>query len=564
MSKKTIASALAVLLTISVGAPTAFLIAPQRASAQNATGCLGGLVGSLAGGGGSAAAATVSVPVIDATNAVINGNTSASTWASCINQFVITPLIRSAIRALLQKMTASVVNWINGGNGTGQPSYVQNLPGHLQSVGDTQALAFLAQFGVNSNSPFAAAITSSLSTNYLQNTSSAGFFAANQDTLIRTTGSAANEQAFLNGNWSQGGVGAWFALTTQSQNNPYMLYQASQSELASVVGSAQAARSAELSWGQGFLSWCGAASAPNQPAPAPAGGNGLSPITVTAQTMGTAPGDSCRNADGSYDQVDTPGSIIHDYTQKAVVNSGFEQLISANDLDSALSAVISALLNQVLGGVGGLLGASQTGTGTAPSLTTQLQTYSLSNNASTAGSVTAILQSAVSQTATYSSSWQTIAAAANTALTAVTSLVNSCTAYAAAVSGNQIFLTSPTAQAAAATAQAAAARNAITTEINPVLAQANTAGTISATIQAMIQEIQNELNSRIPYAADLQTLQTMPPTTSDVSSALQNAQSTGSAAAVPAGSLTVSGGTIVDRMTLITTNATALRASVCP
>lgn len=538
MSKNAFFGAIAVLLTISFVAPTVFLIAPQRASAQNVTGCLGGLVGSVAGGGGSAVAATVSVPVIDATNAVINGNTSASTWANCINQFVIVPLIRSAIRALLQKMTASVVNWINGGNGTGQPSYVQDLPGHLQSVGDTQALAFLAQFGVNSNSPFAAAITSSLSTNYLQNTSSAGFFAANQDTLITTTGSAANEQAFLNGDWSKGGVSAWFALTTQSQNNPYMLYQASQSELASVVGSAQAARSAELSWGQGFLSWCG-----------PTG-------------VGTAPGDSCKNADGSPGQTQTPGSIIHDYTQKAVVNSGFEQLISANDLDSALSAVISALLNQVLGGVGGLLGASQNSGGT-PSLTTQLQSYSTgsANSATTAVSALPILQSLLSQVTTYSNAWQTISTATNAALTAVTSLVNSCTAYSATPSSSGLSFS--TARAAAATAQTTAAQNAITTEINPVLSQAGTASTVVTAMQTMIQTVQNELNTGAPYAADLQTLQTMPPTTSDVSNALQNAQSTGSAVAVPAGSLTVSGGTIADQMTLIKTNATALMA-LCP
>ncbi len=536
MSKKAITSALAVLLTISVAMSAALLVAPQRVHAQSFVGCIGGLVGSLAGGGSSATAATVSVPVNSIVGNVINGGTEATTISGCINDFVIMPLIHAAIRAILQKMTASVVNWINGGNGTNQPSYVQDLQGHLQLVGDISANNFLTQFGVNSNSPFVAAITSSLRTNYLQNTSSAGFFAANQDTL---TQASPNVGAFLAGDWSQGGVGAWLALTTQSQNNPYMLYQAAQSQLGALVATAQDARLNELNWGQGFLSWCG-----------PAG-----------QSTGTNPADSCKNADGSPGQTETPGSIIHDYTQQAVVNSGFQQLISANDLDSALSAIITALLNQVLGGAGGLLGASQT-TNNTPSLTTQLQNYSLpnsttANTTAATASVTATLQAALSQVAIYQSAWQSISTAANAASTAVTTLKNSCTSYAAALPSNPL--------AAAALAEATAAQNAITTEINPVLANVSTSYTTASAMQAMIQQIQNELNSGISYTTDLQTLQTMPPTNADVTSAVQNAQTTAiGATATPTGSLTVSGGSTVDQMNLISANATALRASVCP
>ncbi|NNM83638.1 hypothetical protein HKL94_00245 [Candidatus Parcubacteria bacterium] len=552
--KNTLTGALVVLLIISVIAPAAFLAAPQRAHAQAFTGCIGGLAGMAIGGGGSAVSSVASVPVNSAVGDVINGGTEGSTVASCINAFIITPLIRAAIRALIQKMTASVINWINGSNGTGQPSYVQDLQGHLQLVGDIQANAFLSQFGVNSISPFASAITSALSTSYLQATSLAGFFAANQDTL---TEASPNVNAFLAGDFSQGGVGAWFALTTESQNNPYMLYQSSQSELASMINDAQSARSAELSWGKGFLSWCGAASTPTQTtqsAPTQSSSDGLSQVTVTAQLMnpvGTAPGDTCRNANGTYGQIQTPGSVIQEYTQEAVVKSGFDQLISANDLDSALNAIIGALLNQVLGGVNGLFGASQT-TATYPSLTSQLQSYSAgaaSGSASGSSFVNAILQTALSQVATYQSAWQTISAAANAASTAVTSLMNSCTASAAS----------------GASASAAAAQTALTTEINPVLTQASAANTTASAMQAMIQKIQNELNSGISYTTDLQTLQTMPPTVTDVTNAVQDAQATAAGAtAAPAGSLMVSGGSTVDQMNLIGTNAAALQVSACP
>ena len=52
--------------------------------------------------------------------------------------------------------------------------------------------------------------------------------------------------AYLNGNWSQGGVGAWFALTTQIQNNPYTKYQSSQSQLSTIVGEGGGAIPARL------------------------------------------------------------------------------------------------------------------------------------------------------------------------------------------------------------------------------------------------------------------------------------------------------------------------------
>jgi hypothetical protein len=539
MSRKLFTRGVAILLLLSVAAPAALFVAPQRAHAQAATGCLGGLIGLGAGALGSAATVAISVPVNSIAGNLINGDTAGSTWATCINEFVIEPLIRAAIRALIQKLTASVITWINGGNGTGQPSYVQNLPGHLQTVGDTQALAFLNQFGANSNSPFAAAITSSLAANYLQNTSSGGFFGANKDTLVNVTGSQANEVAFLNGNWSQGGVSAWFALTTQNQNNPYTLYQASQSQLGNLVTGAQSTRLNELSWAQGFLSWCGPA---NNAAGAPGGG--------------TSPGNTCVNKDGTHGTTQTPGSIIAGYANQAVVSNGFQQLISANDIDSALNAIISALLNQVLGGVGGLFGASQNANNSAAgSLTTQLQNYSTANNTGTGAAgaaVTAAIQTSLTQTATYASSWQSIATSAGTAQTALNTLINVCTA-AAAGSTDQNFVTN-------ATNEAVQAQAAIVTEVAPVVAQADAAATAAATTQAMIQKVENESTTGIDTTADLQTLQSMPPTAADASNAVQNSQTTGAATGT---GLVVAGGSIVDQMNLISSNAATLQASVC-
>jgi len=54
----------------------------------------------------------------------------------------------------------------------------------------------------------------------------------------------------------------------------------------------------------------------------------------------------------------------------------------------------------------------------------------------------------------------------------------------------------------------------------------------------------------------------MPPTMQDIANAEQGTQTFGGATASPTGSLTVSGGSLVDQMNLISANATA-RKSVC-
>src|SRR3989344_8427854 len=120
---------------------------------------------------------------------------------------------------------------------------------------------------------------------------------------------------------------------------------------------------------------------------------------------GINPGDACTNSDG-IGTIKTPGSIIHYSTQKAVVSAGIDQLISAQDLDAALGAIATAMMGQVLNGVGGLLGAS-TPQGGRPALTVQLQTTSVSN-APVAASVSSTAQSKLSQLTTYTNAWNSI------------------------------------------------------------------------------------------------------------------------------------------------------------
>lgn len=557
MSRNVFATSCALLLTILLVVPAALFVAPQRASAQfssiaSAVGCLGGTSALLSGAAGLLESVSpIPIPFLSAVpvnDMIVRAQTTISAGATsqdCINNTILVPLARLLARIVLQQITASTINWINGGNSSGQTLYVQNLPVHLQSVGDSSALAFFTQLERNLHSPFTSAITSSLRTNYLQQTSVAGFFAANQNTLAQ---SSPNVNAFLAGDWSQGGVAAWFALTTQNQNNPYTLYQASQSQLASLVGGAQAARQQELSWGQGFLSWCDPSEA-----------------NTTASNDGTemegiAPGDFCTK-DGVPGKIQTPGSIIHDYTQQAVVNSGISQLVSANDLDSVLGAIISALGKQILGAAGGLFGASQP-SGSRPAFVTQLQGYSGSNSTATASS-NSIVQTMLARLADYTAAWNTISDAANAASASASALITYCNAQSADPNASQTDID----------AQVSAAQTALTTTIVSVLAQAKSALDSVAPTQSFALKVQAESDSTSSVNADtadaaatlsndIQTLSTMPPSVIDVISAQENAQAFGVAKASPSGSLAVSGGSLVDQMNLISGNAVALQ-SVC-
>ncbi|MCR4276364.1 MAG: hypothetical protein NUV90_03200 [Candidatus Parcubacteria bacterium] len=552
MNKKFLINAIAILLTITLAVPAVFLIAPQRTVAQTSG---GGCVVGLAAGLASVVTNQVkSVPSGDMPSGVAGWTSAGSNVGSCLYNLIVVPALRQMIRGFLQTMTQSTISWINGNNSTGQPSFVLNLGMHLQSVGNAVAIPFINQITAGFNSPFGPAIASSLMKSYSQQTSTAGFFAANQSTL---PGSLQSQKAFVAGNWSQGGIAEWFALTTQDNNNPYMLYQSAQGQLGSNVGQAQTNRRQDLISGQGFLSYCG--------------GDTSTKVNVNLSAGGINPQVSCFNPDGTSANVTTPGSTISSYLQ-ANVNSGISQLVSAQDLDAAILQIVMALGNQVLGSAG-LFGSSQP---SSSSNTTPVSTMP----SSSATSAISFADSKLAGITAYTSAWATIATAANIASTTAAGLASFCIAGAnegAGSGGTQSFVD-------AANAQFIAAQTAIRTLIDPVLVQAQSAPSMGIETTALALKIKAAailvpLADPTQFGIDVATLATMSPATTDVVLAQQDAQVSGGARANQVcgemaysfsssctkyiGGLMVSGGSLVDQMNLITTNAAALKTTVC-
>lgn len=558
----------AALLVIVLVAPSAFLLASQKARAFSVFETNPVLVGSIVSTDVSTA-----LGLIKATLTSIHSYTSAiANEALVFNAYVLQPLAFVMSGNLLKALTAGVISFVVGAaNGTGAPQFVQNLQGNLQKVGDARAMAFFVQFGRNSNSPFAAAISSSLRTNYLQNTSLAGFWAANRSTLPQFS---SNVNAFLAGDWSKGGTAAWFALTTQPQNNPYMLYQASQSQLASLVANATAARLSELNWGQGFLSWCGATAEGE-----------------TGNTGGTgkAPGDACEDdGNGNRGVIKTPGSTIKAALDK-VLGVNQDKLVQLGQLANQVGQILGNVATvfqtvnfaqQILGGAGsgGLFGIGQaSATGARSPLmqyqnapgylgVTQGQVYQ------DAAKLPAASSDPLARINDYELSWNTIRASATAAATAINGLVNFCTVaadtLAADTSDENVSSGSRASFISASRAQATEARAALTTVVTPIIARADAATKIIADARAMVAKVQSQLTSGRndasgAYIADVEALRTMPPTTLDGANAQQEARAFGRAVASPDGSLNVSGGSLIDQMNLVSTNAAGLKASVC-
>lgn len=506
MSRKPLAIALLAFFTVTSVVPIALLVAPKRASASPVS-CAGGLIGSIFG---SAAPVVSNILGIRTVDSVTGGNTglgAGGAIGACFNDVVLKPLARSLIRGILQSVTASVIDWINGRtNGTGQPSFVRNLSRHLQSVGDAIALPFINQVRRVLNPAFANAIASSLLMNYARQSSVGGFLIANQGTLAAAS---PNPTAFLAGDWRQGGTSAWLALSTKNENNPYVTYPIVEDKLKTLIAQGESSRKTDLANSGGFLSWCGPSSGSSGP-------NGINP------------GATCMS-NGVAGNIQTPGTVIRDYT-KDVLGAEWAQLINPSDIDGALAAIFGAALNQgirsVLGG-SGLFGAS-TPSSVRPEAVTGALRASATNNSATITSASTAADAAIARANDYAAAWNTIASAANTALPYVNSVKNN----------------------PSCTSQSGAADTALS-QINQVLAQSQQASSDAQAEQTLANKVLSEASAgpSTQLTTDMQTLSTMVPQAADVTRAQSDAR-------------TGSGG-LADQMNAITTTMSGLVTRNC-
>ncbi len=477
MSTRLLSSGIASLIIAALVVPAVFFIAPPQAHAIPVT-----VVGDISFPSSVTTALKTTYTAIKDTLIEIHTYTSAAAdVAQYINTYVLEPLAFVMSGQLIKMLTAAAIGFVIGeANGTGIPQFITDVHRSVRTVADGQALAYLKQIG-QTNSPFATSIAASLNSDYLSKTSLAGFWKQNLCTL---EAASPDVNAYLRGNWTQGGIGAWFTLTTQVQNDPYSLYLHTQEQLHNVVGpgvgGATGARISELNWGQGFMSWCGNALTEGSSCSDVNGREGTISSGGVCITSGAAagtqscsdkygnfgtinsagqcvadpssivegfnPGDPCTQSDGTPGQIKTPGSTIKSTLDK-VLGGQQDQIVRMGNIGPEINGILGDigtvfntinLASSLLGGhnsPGGLLGAGNISTGRTTSRITDLQT-----STSTLGITTqqiykdnkdSIVVNADTDMKTrvnlYKSAWTTIMSSANTASSSLTSLASFCT-----------------------------------------------------------------------------------------------------------------------------------------
>jgi hypothetical protein len=526
MSTKSFSSILAGLLVAVLMVPAVLFVAPAHARA-------GGL------------------PVVDilahinaGLDRAIQVSSDVALVAEKVNTYVLQPLAFVLSGELLKAITAGVISFVIGeANGTGVPQFVVDIQETLRTVSTKQAQGFFRDFERNSNSPFAGSIRSALEDEFYSKTSLKGFWDRNMSTLRQS--SSLYSDNYLRGDWSRGGMRAWFALTTRYENNPYTLHEAMQKQLQDQIGhekvGAVEARLHEVAWGNGFMSWCGEF------------GKSYATSTNAAGVESSNPGDDCIDEDGKKGKIKTPGHAIAESLDRAL-GADQERIVRMGNVGPQVNEILNNIkqvaqtaqfAQTLLGGTGsgGLAGARKT-TSSQPTSTLA------ANSASGALGVT---QSSVYQANTvggdvlaratqYETAWKSIENSAKSAATALTDLKTSCTNL---VSTADTALTGPVAS---------------------VLAQATIASSTVATTRATVIRLRADIaasntSTTENFLPRVQAVDTLPPTSSDLSFVSENSTVFGDAVATPAGSLVVSGGSLIDQMNLISSNALAMKTS---
>jgi hypothetical protein len=261
--------------------------------------------------------------VFNTTQAAASGaTTAAATNNLWIKEYVLDGIAWMLAKQLISQMTSSIVEWINSGF-EGSPAFVQDLEGFLTDVADAAVGDFIYEEGGPLSflcSPFKLDIQLALEVDYLK--------LRNKDIApaCTLTGALENLDSFIAGDFTQGGWDAWLEVTgNPSTYTPYGSYLAAEAGMEAEIANRQKREEAVLNFGQGFLS-----------------------------------SRVCEPVDGSNKEkcsITTPGKVINE-ALTFQLSSGPRSLITADEIDEVVGALIGQIAQQAITGANGLLGLS--------------------------------------------------------------------------------------------------------------------------------------------------------------------------------------------------------------
>jgi len=229
----------------------------------------------------------------------------------------------SMAKALLQKLTNSIVEWIDRGFPGEGPAFVQDPGSFLADVADTVAGEFIdgTELGFLCE-PFELDIKAAL--NYRYKSSFEERISCRLSDVIKNVEDFAefsgDSGRGISANFYKGGWDGWISLVRQNQ---YSTYLASEAELGVRIRGRQNIELLQLNWGDGFLSFQDCIDPPGAP---------LSECKVKGP-------------------IKTPGKVIETGLGKAL-GAELTQLELADSFDRILAALLNQLISKALGSSG--------------------------------------------------------------------------------------------------------------------------------------------------------------------------------------------------------------------
>ncbi len=298
-------------------------------------------------------------------SAIADTASSIAEYAIQYKEFVLDGIVNYIAKAVLRQLTTSVVNWINSGF-DGNPSFVTDPAGFFANIANEEIGKFIegssdlnflcSPFRIDVRialafqySPFKKRITCTFTDSVINLSNAVG-------------GATINGKSFTKGNFSNGGWDNWISLTTNPQNNVYGATLMAQVELSRRIADRQKNSQKELDHGRGFLSWksdCTGKSSANaaeyRTQLAEVGDKNSDNYDAEEATRYK---NMLRAEENTGCKVNTPGSVIEGQLGK-VLGSSIDSLGLADEFNEIVNALFAQLVNQVVGGGGGLRGASQ-------------------------------------------------------------------------------------------------------------------------------------------------------------------------------------------------------------
>lgn len=240
----------------------------------------------------------------------------------------------SLAKKVLAQGVRSTIDWINSGF-NGSPAFITDLDQYFLNAADEVAGDFIAASNfAQLCRPLQMPVRFILDLSYRQARS---YRERSQCTL---SGAVGNVEAFMNGNFSEGGWTQWFSIIANPENNIYGAAALGRAGLYGAVDQAQENAKTESLWGNGFL--------------------------------------SMKDCSSGKCIVVTPGNVISEYLNFNLT-VGDRVLIESDEINELVGALFSQLGNQAIAGVGGLLGMSSSPDGTTPSYLSQFEQETLNS-----------------------------------------------------------------------------------------------------------------------------------------------------------------------------------------